>query len=137
MAKRELRDVDRAFIHAVHFEQGIVPIEDPVLDIRRALKDLPPEEQRVLKRKFRKLWRKFMRDQVSSAGKRGEAQKKALEQKLGVGKHVPSRAERLERKRLVYDVFWKEVIQPMIAKFQNAGKPPAESPEKKARSKKK
>lgn len=115
--KKELRDVDRAFIHAVHFEQGIVPIEDPVLDIRRALKELPPEEQRILKRKFRKLWRKLMKEQIPD-GKRGETKKTMLTQKLGVGKHVPSRAERLERKRLVYNHFWKEVIMPMIKNFE-------------------
>lgn len=116
----DLRPVDKAFIHSVMFEMGILPIEDPTLDMRVPLRQLSPEEARVIKRKFRKLWRRLMKQQVAAAGgKQGEAQKKALGTKLGVGKHVPSRAERLERKRLVYERVWEEIIVPMLIRFEN------------------
>ena len=116
----ELRPVDKAFIHSVMFELGILPIEDPVLDMRVPLRTLTPEEARVIKRKFRKIWRKCMKDQVGHPkGKHAEAKAKAAQQQLGVGKHVPSRAERLARKRLVYEKVWNEIIVPMLQKFEN------------------
>lgn len=115
----DLRPVDKAFIHQVMFELGILPIEDPTLDMRVPLKQLSPEEARVLKRKFRKLWRKCMKAEIGPAGKMADARKKAAESKLGVGKHVPSRAERLARKRMVYERIWEQVIVPMLIKFEN------------------
>jgi hypothetical protein len=116
----ELRPVDKVFIHSVMFEMGILPIEDPTLDMRVPLRQMSPEEARIIKRKFRKLWRKYMRAQVGNPnGTQGRTKEKAVQQKLGVGKHVPSRAERLERKRLVYKKVWEEVIVPMLVKFEN------------------
>lgn len=119
--REDLRPVDKAFIHSVMFEMGILPIEDPTLDMRVPLRQLSPEEARVIKRKFRKLWRRLMKRQVDAAGggKQGETQQKVLNSKLGVGKHVPSRAERLERKRLVYERVWDEIIVPMLIRFEN------------------
>lgn len=115
-----LRPVDKAFIHSVMFELGILPIEDPTLDMRVPLRQLSPEDARIIKRKFRKMWRKCMREQVGpGTGKYATAKEKALQQKLGVGKHVPSRHERLERKRLVYERLWKEYIVPMLIRFEN------------------
>jgi len=120
-----LRDVDRAFIQAVMFESGILPMEKTTLDMRRALHQLSPEEARKLKRKFRKLWRKAMRKEVGDPkGKRAEAKEQATKTRLGVGKHVPSRAERNARKQLVFDQFWQEIIGPLIENFENAGGPP-------------
>lgn len=116
--KDELRPVDRAFIHSVMFQLGILPIEDPLLDMRRPLKDISPEEARVLKRKFRKLWRKAARAQVGT-GKTAKTKKEMVNRKFGVGKTTPSRAERNERKRLVLKTLWDEQIGPMLQKFEN------------------
>lgn len=124
-SRAELRPVDKAFIHSVMFELGILPIEDPTLDMRVPLRQLSPEEARVIKRKFRKMWRKCMKAEVGHPkGKQAEAKATAAQAKLGVGKHVPSRHERLERKRLVYTRIWEEYIVPMLIKFENPEREP-------------
>ena len=87
------------------FKAGIVPIEDPSNDFRRMLKQLPPEEARRLKRKFRKLWRK----NLSPSNKN----------RAGLGKRTPSRAEKTYRKKLVFETFWREEILPLINRFNN------------------
>lgn len=133
-SRDELRPVDKAFIHSVMFELGILPIEDPTLDMRVPLRQMSPEEARVIKRKFRKLWRKLMRAQVGNPkGKQGEAKAAQAQQKLGVGKHVPSRHERLERKRLVYERVWEEIIVPMLIRFENPERGPKKSVEEKTK----
>ena len=125
MAKKpreQLRDVDRAFIHSVMFQMGILPIEKTTLDMQRALKQLSPEEARQLKRKFRKVWRKAMKKEVGNPqGKRAETKEQAAKQRLGVGKPVPSRTERNARKQLVFDLVWKEIIGPLVENFERAG----------------
>lgn len=121
--RRELRDVDRAIIQAVMFQSGILPMEKTDLDMRRALQQLSPEEARVLKRKFRKLWRKAMRAEVGN-GKTRTSKEEQQKAKLGVGKHVPSRSERNARKQLVFDKLWNEVIGPLVENFENAGGKP-------------
>jgi hypothetical protein len=117
--RKELRAVDRALIQAVMFEQGILPMERTTLDMRRVLQQLPPDEARVLRRKFRKLWRRAMREEVGT-GKLASTRGKAAEQRLGVGKHVPSRVERNARKQLVFDRLWKQLIEPLVRNFENA-----------------
>lgn len=119
-SRADMRPVDKAFIHSVMFELGILPIEDPTLDMRVPLRTIDPAEARVIKRKFRKMWRKLMKAQLGHPNeKQAEAKTKAAHQRLGVGKHVPSRAERLERKRLVYERIWNEYIVPMLVKFED------------------
>jgi len=63
--KRDLKEVERALVHSVMFSAGILPMEKTTLDMRRALQQLPPEEARALKRKFRKLWRKAAKKPVT------------------------------------------------------------------------
>lgn len=124
-SREELRPVDKAFIHTVMFELGILPIEDPVLDMRVPLRQLTPEEARVVKRKFRKLWRKLARDRAARAGgKSGAGKQQAVQKEYGMGKQQPSRAERLARKRLVYEQIWEQVIVPMLQKFENPERAP-------------
>lgn len=117
--RQNLRDVDRAFIQAVMFQLGILPMEKTDLDMRRALTQLPPEEARTLKRKFRKLWRKAMRAEVGNGPKTRSTREASAKSKYGVGKHVPSRAERTARKKLVFDLLWEDYIEPMIKNFEN------------------
>lgn len=124
-SRDDLRPVDKAFIHSIMFEMGVLPIEDPTLDMRVPLRQMTPEEARVIKRKFRKLWRKCMKQEIGSPkGKTAEARALAAQRKLGVGKHVPSRAERLERKRLVFKRVWDECIVPMLTRFENPERGP-------------
>jgi hypothetical protein len=106
------------------FELGILPMEKTTLDMRRALQQLSPEEARQLKRKFRKMWRKAMRKEVGNPkGKRADVKEQAAKSRLGVGKPVPSRAERNARKQLVFDQVWAEIIGPLVENFENAGGP--------------
>ncbi len=123
---KDMRPVDRVFIHNVMFELGIIPIEDPTFDMRRPTRDtLSKDETRVLNRKFRKLWRKYMRQQVvEETAKTANATSKdaraaAIKKNLGVNKLVASRHDKSERKRLVYEKIWAEYIVPMLEKFEN------------------
>src|SRR5579863_7974727 len=96
--RKDLRDVDRAFIHAAMFENGILPMEKTTLDMHRALSQLSPEEARTLRRKFRKAWRKAMRAELGTNNKKRDLLEKNAKAKYGVGKRVPSRSERNARK---------------------------------------
>jgi hypothetical protein len=123
--RKDLRAVDRAFIQTVMFELGILPMERTTLDMRRALEQLDADEARQLKRKFRKMWRKAMRKEVGNPkGRNSTTKERVTRSRLGVGKHIPSRAERNARKQLVFDQVWKELIAPLIENFENAGGPP-------------
>lgn len=110
---------DKALAMAVMFEQGIVPNENHWYDMRRVFKQLPPEEVTKLKRKFRKLWRQAMRDEENANPIGWRSQN--VKQRLGVGKRIPSRAERNARKQMVFNKLWKEVILPMLEKFDQGG----------------
>lgn len=132
--REHLRDVDKAIIQAVMFQCGILPMEKTDLDMRRALSQLSPEEARTLKRRFRKLWRKAMKLEVGNGSKTKDARQTAAESRLGVGKHVPSRTERNARKQLVFDLLWKEAIEPLITNFENAGGHPMPSARSKERN---
>ena len=122
-AEKHLREVDKAFINTVMFRMGIIPMERTELDMRLALQQLPPDEARRFRRKFRKVWRKAMNATIANDGspqtKAQASEEKRLKRRLGVGKTVPSRAERNARKKLVYDLLWKEVIEPMLRQFEN------------------
>lgn len=108
------------------FQLGILPMEKTDFDMRRALQQLPPEEARAFKRKFRKLWRKAMREEIGNGPRTRPVKEAATKQRLGVGKHVPSRAERNARKKLVFDRLWTNVIEPMVKNFENPDKAKAE-----------
>lgn len=116
----KLRAVEKALIQSVMFENGILPMEKTTLDMRRALSQLSPEESRQFKRKFRKMWRKAMRAQGDTTPA-GTNKATRLKADLGVGKHVPSRAERNARKTLVFTYLWREVIEPLVERFERAG----------------
>ena len=114
---KTLRDVDRALIQTVMFQAGILPMEKTDLDMRRLLQQLPPDEARILRRKFRKMWRKAMADSVGETPKTGSEEQ--AKKTLGVGKQVPSRAERNARKQLVFDRIWRDIIAPLVKVFDN------------------
>lgn len=111
------------------FELGIVPIEKTAHDMRRALNQLPPEEARAMKRKFRKLWRKAIRSEAAlyQTPSQKSAQEKRVKTTYGVGKQVPSRNDLNNRKKLVFDLLWENVIGQMVYKFENPEKLVSES----------
>lgn len=116
MGNKRLREVERALIHAVMFEAGIVPMEEPRHDMRRALEQLPPDEARAMKRKFRKLWRRAMRDKLVGLK---APQVRFVKRVLGVGQQSPSRAVRTARKEMVFDAMWETTILPFLTRFHN------------------
>lgn len=94
---------------------GIMPAEATHLDINRLLAELPPDEQRRLKRKFRKLWRTALKKHLKALKNNtpsylGETEAKRREnswvtrkkQLFGTNKH-PSREQRRHRKNVVQD----------------------------------
>ena len=97
--------VERTFLQVAMFKMGVVPIEDPSFDYRRILKQLPPEEARKLKRKFRKLWRKLLSKKDAA--------------RAGLGKRVPDRFQRHYRKQLVWQEVMKKHVRPAIERFNN------------------
>jgi len=140
---KQLRDVDRALIQAVMFQLGILPMESTELDMRRVLQEFDPGEARTFRRKFRKVWRQAMKASLAAGGepmtKSQEQQEERVKRSLGVGKQVPSRAERNARKKLVFDKLWREAIGPMLQRFDNPdnSKKNADAPEAGAASAKK
>lgn len=114
--KNDQTDIDRIMIQTVMIEEGIVPILDPSLDMRRALASLSPEDARKARRKFRKLWRKALKKEMAD---RKSAYSGIT---LGKGKKVPSKAERLRRKQAVLNKLWQECIHAMVEKAQDPRK---------------
>jgi hypothetical protein len=98
------------------FEQGIIPMEKIDSDMRRVLAQLPADEARTLRRKFRKLWRRAVKQLTAGMTDKLARPIKAVH---GLGKNTPSRAEQHARKQLVFNVLWKEHIEPMIRNFEN------------------
>jgi hypothetical protein len=115
--KEDVKPIDKVFIYNVMFQFGILPMEDPTLDMRIPLRKLSADEARVIKRKFRKLWRKYMREQQAKS--KSQIIAKNLPAQFGVGKLTPSRSERLERKRVVCTKIWYDHIVPMLDKLEN------------------
>lgn len=121
VSKEMLRPVDKAFIHSTMFELGIVPIEDPRLDMRRGLDQLSPEDASKMKRKFRKLWRKALREDKTKRKSSKEKTLKEVGARYGVGKMTVNKNEKYERKKLVYESLWNERIAPKLHAFENPG----------------
>ena len=85
------------FVQMKMVEQGIVPYAIFRRNISEALSSLSPEQQRVVKRKFRKLWRKAYRHSID---------KRSLMYRRG---KAPSRAEVGRRKVAVYQMLEREL----------------------------
>jgi hypothetical protein len=114
------REVDRAFIYAVMFQLGILPMENVKNDMRVPLNQLPAEESRALKRKFRKLWRKAMRAEIHNCLQKRELHELIAKKKYGVGKQNATRLQKNARKQLVFSVLWNDYIEPTLKKFENS-----------------
>lgn len=130
--------VERSLVQHIMLGLGIVPIEDPKLDYRRAIEAMSAEDARRFKRKFRKMWRKLMKKDVVEAQARsrspglGSPSTSAEESKriadavrnpYGAGKSIPSRNERFARKKKVFDHVWTTTIAPMISNMENPDDP--------------
>lgn len=87
---------------------GIAPIGSTHDDVNRALDKLPPDEARRMKRKFRKLWRKFVA--AETKGRRRSRQ----EAVTGKGQLVPTRRQKIARKSLVNHKILHDVVMPLV-----------------------
>jgi len=141
--RSELRPVDRAFISSVMFDLGILPLEGTNQDMSRPLGQISVEEARVIKRKFRKMWRKLMRKQTAhrarsyrSSGRNISVEdaealaKKSVGAKFGQGKQIPSKQDKQNRKRAVFESVWTSVIAPMLLKFESLERDSTDTTEK-------
>lgn len=93
---------------------GIVPINPGTEqhDVNRDLASLPPEEQRRIKRKFRKAWRTAAKKNLQRAGNSKKAQVAAArrsESELGLkSTSPPNRKQKRNRKASVNTMFIRE-----------------------------
>jgi hypothetical protein len=55
--------IERSLLRLLMLDKGIVPMDGTPFDANRTLAELPADEARAMKRKFRKLWRKAMKAQ--------------------------------------------------------------------------
>lgn len=84
--------------------KGLVPLglgsggASIFFDINRVLADLPPQEARAMRRKFRKAWRKIVAKTLDHGGKAGHA----TARELGFGINVPLKKHKMNRKQRVY-----------------------------------
>lgn len=111
MLKKDLRALDRVFIHTVMFNVGIIPMEDPGHDVSRVLAQLSPEDARKARRKFRKLWRKEIKSEQKKSHSRDAAW---IKKQVGQGSVKPSRSQKILRKSIVYRKLWIDIIQPLV-----------------------
>ena len=103
-----LNDSQRALLETFMFNAGVLPVVNPSASADRALKQLPPEEAKKFKRRFRKLWRKLARGSSTHGFQCGQNKKK------------PSRLNMTERKRLVAGAFYEKMVKPALDKFEAA-----------------
>lgn len=118
----QFNSLDKALIYSTMFELGVIPMENPVHDMNIPLQNLSPEDVLRIKRKFRKLWRKCLKNKIknffASNGKIPPwIREKYFKTALGFGKNNPSKIEKLSRKRLVLDHIWKQKILPTLEKI--------------------
>ena len=97
---------------AAAHEHGIVPLEKLHHDFNRILASLPEEEARVMKRKFRKLWRKV-------AMKKNTAHSRLKRTTTGLGNPKPTRSQKNNRKHAVYTHLWLESAMPLHKKIEH------------------
>jgi len=94
-----------------YHEMGIVPIGEELEgaglkhDMNKILAQLPREEARKMKRKFRKVWRAAAKAKLRHGGKQGFR----LAAELGFQIQEPKRIHKLVRKRVVKLEVYKKI----------------------------
>ena len=132
----DLQPFEKAVVHHVMLQLGLVPIESMNVDMRRPLRTIPVDEARVMKRKFRKYWRKVMRSlyyPITIPGKIPRGQRFHTndikdrmrtirswnDQLLGAGQKIPNVAQRRARKIIVFNHIWEKFVAPMLVNIAN------------------
>lgn len=96
----------KIFIETAYHTLGIVPIGWTGNDINKVLAALPPDEARVMRRKFRKMWRKAAKN-----ARKGRS--KAVAQ-MGLGETQPTRRHKTVRKQEVSVRIIMDYVNPMM-----------------------
>lgn len=99
-------------METVFHEAGLVPIKTIYHDYNRILADLPPEEARKSKRKFRKAWRKTAKRLIEK-----KITGRYIKQTLGIGAERPTRSQKNSRKTIVLGHVLDKVVVPMRNKL--------------------
>lgn len=106
--EKEYNELEKMLNQTIMIGMGIVPIENLNTDVSGALEASSKEDARVMKRKFRKLWRKAAK-KTNVFGSASVGQ---------VGK-VPSKQQKLNRKKIVKDEVMNEKVTPMLDNFKS------------------
>ena len=93
-----MSEMERFLLYHEMWEQGIMPMDLDDHDATRRLAGLPPDEARVLKRRFRKLWRKLARTRPHRT-------------LYGLGVQDPGRWKKGHRKVLVFYYCWERMTE--------------------------
>lgn len=96
-------------ISMVYAALGIVPLEHTRRDAARCAERLSAEEQRKMRRKFRKIWRREMHSTTAETRRLAN-----YSRMLGLG-HRPDREQSLMRKRAVHAYVMKAAHQLYIS----------------------
>ncbi|HAN16498.1 MAG TPA: hypothetical protein DCP73_13255 [Chloroflexi bacterium] len=105
-------ETDKLLMTTMWLSLGVAPLDTVHFDINKMLAGLPPDEARKMRRKFRKLWRKYTKRKMSEA--KGVSHKQTAVREVGLGEQSPTRAQRNHRKRAVYWGLRKDVLEPLI-----------------------
>lgn len=111
-----MNDFEKAILYHIAFDAGILPIEDINTDINRSLSSVSPEEARVFKRKFRKIWRKAIKKMLND-NKTSKHTRAYIQEQSGLGSKGPSRSQKRYRKSIILQEI-RTVMEPMIKDFQ-------------------
>jgi hypothetical protein len=108
--------VDEVFKLKLQIEfmnRGLVPLGmlcggAPIhFDINKLISELSPAEARAMRRKFRKEWRRIVKQKVRRGGKEG----KSTAHMLGFGLDEPKRKHKESRKQKVYHELSRKLLQ--------------------------
>lgn len=112
-----MNEVNKLLMSTMWLTLGIAPLEKTQLDVNRMLASLPPEEARVMRRKFRKLWRRYAKLDMKTAKR--AVQRNAVINSMGLKvdhpdfgsvPQVPTRRQKLNRKRRVANGLQREIL---------------------------
>ena len=99
---------------AAAHEHGIAPIEKSHHDFNRILSGIPEDEARVMRRKFRKLWRRYLKKSITKRGHRYR------DTALGLGCKNPTRTQKNNRKNAVVAQLFVDTVGPLHKKISDA-----------------
>lgn len=102
----------KILMNTAYHELGIAPIEYTIHDYNKLLKDLPPDEARSLKRKFRKVWRSLVKQSDPRLVE-------TFSRQLGLGATSPTKQQKNSRKREVHRRVMLAHVLPTLKKIKD------------------